>query len=113
MALLEGEAEALSRKAVEMALEGDSVALRLCLERICPAPKDRALSPRSVILPELSGGTVAQALAAVVGAVVSGRLTPSEGHALSGLLEAHRKAVEVEDIDKRLAALEEATKGTR
>ena len=30
--LLEGEAEALTRKAVELALEGDTVALRLCLE---------------------------------------------------------------------------------
>ena len=32
-ALLDGEAEAITRKAVEMALEGDSVALRLCLEK--------------------------------------------------------------------------------
>ena len=33
-ALLEGEAEALTRKAVELALEGDVTALRLCLDRI-------------------------------------------------------------------------------
>jgi len=31
---LEGEAEALTRKAVELALEGDVTALRLCLDRI-------------------------------------------------------------------------------
>src|SRR5262245_41119418 len=30
-ALLDGEAEALTRKAVELALNGDSTALRLCL----------------------------------------------------------------------------------
>lgn len=35
-ALLEGEAEALTRKAIERALEGDIQALRLCLERVCP-----------------------------------------------------------------------------
>lgn len=35
-ALLDGEAEALTRKAVELALQGDTVALRLCLERLCP-----------------------------------------------------------------------------
>src|ERR1700719_2252222 len=34
MLLLDGEAEALTRKAVELALAGDPVALRLCLERI-------------------------------------------------------------------------------
>jgi hypothetical protein len=106
MALLEGEAEALSRKAVEMALAGDAVALRLCLERICPASKDRVLSPRALSLPSLDGVNVAQAHATVILAVVAGRLTPSEGRAVSDLLEAHRKAVEVEDLEKRLAALE-------
>ena len=34
--LLEGESEALTRKAVELALEGDPTALRLCIERILP-----------------------------------------------------------------------------
>lgn len=34
LALLDGEAATLTRKAVEMALEGDTTALRLCLERI-------------------------------------------------------------------------------
>ena len=38
-ALLQGEAEALTRKAVELALVGDPTALRLCLERILPAHK--------------------------------------------------------------------------
>ena len=39
--LLEGEAQALSRKAVELALRGDVSALRLCLDRIVPPRKDR------------------------------------------------------------------------
>jgi Family of unknown function (DUF5681) len=34
-ALLDGEAAALTRKAIERALEGDATAMRLCLERIC------------------------------------------------------------------------------
>ena len=34
--LLDGEAEALTRKAVELALAGDTTALRLCLERVLP-----------------------------------------------------------------------------
>src|SRR5687768_6523834 len=36
LALLEGEAEALARKAVELALAGDTVALRLVLDRLLP-----------------------------------------------------------------------------
>src|SRR5690348_15838512 len=39
--LLEGEAEALTRRAVELALEGEAGALRLCLERIIPPRRAR------------------------------------------------------------------------
>jgi hypothetical protein len=40
-ALLQGEGEALTRKAVELAFAGDTVALCLCLDRLMPARKDR------------------------------------------------------------------------
>ncbi len=39
--LLAGEVEALTRKAVELALAGDATALRLCLDRIIPARRGR------------------------------------------------------------------------
>src|SRR6516165_11069046 len=39
--LLEGESEALTRKAVELALAGDPAALRLCIERILPPCRER------------------------------------------------------------------------
>ena len=43
-ALLTGEAEALTRRAVELALVGDPTgAMRLCLERILPPCRDRAV----------------------------------------------------------------------
>lgn len=50
--LLEGEAEALSRKAIELALAGDVSALRLCLDRIVPPRKDR---PVCFQLPKMIG----------------------------------------------------------
>ena len=40
-ALLDGEGEALTRKAIELALAGDATALRLCLDRILPALRER------------------------------------------------------------------------
>jgi Family of unknown function (DUF5681) len=43
-ALLDGEAEALTRKAIEMAMAGDVTALKLCLERLVPPRKERPLS---------------------------------------------------------------------
>ena len=42
--LLQGQAEALTQTAVTKALEGDSVALRLCMDRIAPALKDQSVS---------------------------------------------------------------------
>ena len=42
--LLEGQAEALTQTAISKTLEGDGLALRLCLERIAPAPKDKSVS---------------------------------------------------------------------
>ena len=42
--LLEGQAEALTQTAISKALEGDGLALRLCMERIAPAPKDNSVS---------------------------------------------------------------------
>ena len=42
--LLEGQAEALKQSAISKAIEGDGLALRLCMERIVPAPKDKSVS---------------------------------------------------------------------
>jgi hypothetical protein len=47
------------------------------------------------------------ALAAVAGAVGRGELTPEEGRAVAGLLEAQRRAVETAELERRVAALEE------
>ena len=39
--LLEGQAEALTQTAISKALDGDSIALRLCMDRIAPQMKDK------------------------------------------------------------------------
>jgi len=44
-ALLAGEAEALTRKAVELALVGDPTALRLCIQRVLPQCAPTGQSP--------------------------------------------------------------------
>ena len=104
MALLEGEAEALSRKAIEMALAGDSVALRLCLDRIAPPRKD---SPVTFLLPRMATAhDAAQAAGAVLEAVALGELTPTEGAQVMGLVDAFRRTLEVTELEARVAALE-------
>ena len=104
LALLEGEAEALSRKAVEMALQGDSVALRLCLDRIAPPRKD---SPVQFALPRMAAAhDAAQAAGAVLDAVSMGELTPTEGAQVMGLVDSFRRTLETSELELRVAALE-------
>jgi len=107
-ALLEGEAEALTRAAIDKALEGDTVALRLCMDRIAPARKD---SPVSFDLPPMeSAQDAAQAAQAVLAAVAGGEVTPSEGAAVMGLIETYRKTLETTELESRIAALEGGAK---
>ena len=59
-----------------MALTGDTVALRLCLDRLAPARKDR---PVLFQLPKIdTTGDVVRASSALLEAVASGELMPSE-----------------------------------
>ena len=103
--LLDGEADAITRKAIEMAKEGDTVALRLCLDRIAPVRKDR---PVTFALPQIATtADVVKASAALLSAVASGELTPSEAAELGKLVEAHVRAIEATDIQARLDALEQ------
>lgn len=105
-ALLDGEAEALTRKAIELAKGGDMTALRLCLERILPARKDR---PVSIQMPRIE--TVADSVmasAAIAAAVSDGELTPMEAADLSKVIEGYIRTVELRDITKRLERLEQA-----
>jgi hypothetical protein len=110
-ALLEGEAEALTRRAIEMALSGDATAMRLCLDRIMPARKERIVS---FALPKLATAADAVgATAALVKAVASGELTPSEAAELSKLVEAFTRAVDLHEIQQRLDRLEATQEGRR
>lgn len=103
-ALLGNEHEALSRKAIELALDGDTTALRLCLDRIAPPRRD---APVSFNLPPIK--TVADALAAstsVLKAVAGGEVTPDEAGRIMALLTAHKALVETGDLEARIIALE-------
>ncbi|GGC34037.1 hypothetical protein GCM10011371_21770 [Novosphingobium marinum] len=103
-ALLEGEHEALTRKAIEKAMEGDTVALRLCLDRIAPPRKD---APVSFDLPAIrTAGDTVTASSALLEAVAVGEVTPDEAGRLMALLTAHKALVETGDLEARITALE-------
>jgi len=103
--LLDGEAEALTRKCIELAKEGDTTALRLCLERILPPVRGRRIV---LDLPPVdSSADVLKAHAATIKAMGEGQITPDEAATVAGVLEAKRKAIETVEMEKRLATLEQ------
>jgi hypothetical protein len=110
LALLEGEGESLTRKAIEMALGGDGAALRLCLDRIAPPRKD---SPVTFAMPRMATARdAAQAAGAVLQAVSEGDLTPVEAVQVMGLVDIYRRTLEVTELETRVAALEGGSKPT-
>ena len=102
--LLQGQAEALTQTAITKALGGGSLALRLCMERIAPAPKDQ---PASFNLPKMYNALDAsEAAGSVLTAVSEGELTPIEATRVMGLIDSYRRTLELTEIEQRLQALE-------
>jgi hypothetical protein len=103
-ALLEGEAERLTRKCIELALSGDTTALRLCLERIYPARKDR---PVTFALPPItSPRDAADIAAAVAQAVAAGHITPSEAAEIGKVIDVYVRAYQTAELNDRGTRLE-------
>jgi uncharacterized protein DUF5681 len=96
-ALMDGEAQKLTRIALEMALDGDAVALRFCLARLVPVRRDRPVEIELPLPPEGEIVTAAEteaALGAIIRAVVEGQLAPAEGALVAGLVERRARAAE-------------------
>ncbi len=107
-ALLDGEAEALTRKAIELAKDGDMAALRLCMERIIPTKKSRSVR---LDLPDIkTADDVLAAQAVIFAAMADGKLMLDETITVSELLEKRRRTIESTDLEARLTALEKAIK---
>jgi Family of unknown function (DUF5681) len=104
--MFEGESEAIIRAAIDLAKEGDTTAVRLCLDRIAPRPRDRAITFE---LPPLhSAADAASALAAITAAVTAGELTPSEAGELFKLVDGFARMLEARIFEERVAKLEDA-----
>jgi len=97
--LLDGEAEGLTRKAVELALAGDAAALRLCLDRVLGPRRGR---PVALALPPIdSAADLVGAMAAVAAAAGSGAITPDEALALSQMADAFARSLAAREEERR------------
>jgi len=109
MALLSGEAQALTRVCIDKALEGDLTALKLCLDRIIPPSKDH---PIDITLPKI--GSISDMplfTESLINAVTSGEIGASEGEKLCKIVTAHTQAIQLSTFEQRLSDLEATIKG--
>jgi hypothetical protein len=105
--LLADDAEAIGRKAIEMAKQGDMAAIRLCMDRLSPVRKGE---PVAFELPPLDKPADSVAAAAeIVAGVAAGELTPSEGADLAKVVDIYVRAMATQAFDERLTKLENAT----
>lgn len=109
LSLMEKGAKEITAAVVEYAKNGDMAAARLVLDRLAPLAKGR---PVFLDLPDTSSAAgISDAQRAILEAVAAGELLPGEGATLAGIVEAHRKALETQELEARIAALEEMKDG--
>ena len=101
--MLRPHAGALLQKAVDMALEGDTAALKLCIDKLVPSIKPTG-EPVTAALP--TTGTIAERGAALYEAVARGELTTDEGAAMMQVLQGLCRVKELSEMEERLSFLE-------
>lgn len=103
-AMFDGEAGEVGRKALELAKEGDTTALRLVIDRIVPPRKS---APIEIELPPIETIHDAQrALAMIIAAEAAGEITGDEATSLMGHVKMWSEVAAVANFEERLAALE-------
>jgi hypothetical protein len=107
MNLLKEEEQALSRRAIESALNGNVQMLQFCLSRILPPPpKDLAVKLTNMPVCKDVKSSVELSFY-VLSETAKGTLTPSQAHLISGIVEKHIRCLQLTEIEERLSIIEE------
>ncbi len=104
---LEGKSDELLQKAVQMAMDGDQAMLSLLINRVMPATKPES-APMNVSLPE---GTLSDKAGALVDAAANGEVPTSSAAELLSAMAIVAKLRELDELTKRLEALEARSGG--
>lgn len=106
--LLTGQLETICKRLIQEALLGNMQAIKMILDRILPIKRDLAVK---IEIPALKTTSDAlESMRVITEAVIDGDISPSEGEALSRIVDAYVKAIEVHDHEKRLNLLEKKNK---
>jgi hypothetical protein len=99
------ESETIARKAVEMALAGNTAMVKLIVERILPIRKSLPIKLDG--MPVVKSVSDASKLSEfVLDAISTGKISPLDGEILSRSCERHLRALQVSDLEERLQQVE-------
>lgn len=105
--LMETGAREITDAVITAAKGGDLTAARMVLDRLAPPAKER---PVSMDMPDTgTAAGVSAAQEAILQAVATGELLPGEAATLAGIVEGRRRALETQELEQRIAALENRT----
>lgn len=105
MQSVEADIPAILQSVVELARNGDMQAARIILERAIPARK--ASAEPLVMLGVEQAETLTDKAHALMQAIARGEVAPDVGGQLLAALGNVAKAIEIDELDRRLSALEE------
>lgn len=100
--LLKPHADDLVKKAVDMALAGDTTALRICIDRIIPSIKARDMP---ISIPELTGSLTEKGEKVLL-AMGQGEITPNDATQMLQTISAQARILEIDELEKRVYELE-------
>lgn len=104
-ALMAGDIEAIVDRVVRKAKRGDLAASKLVLDRVAPVRKGSTVE---IALPDVkTSSDIVAAMAALMAAVVGGKISPEEAQSMAAVLEINRKAIEQHELEARIARLEQ------
>ena len=107
--LLDEHGEAIIYKALVLALKGDTPLLRTLLGYLLRRPEDRPVETGP--LPVGSAADLSKSLDNVLKKVAAGELSPGNANAVAALIECRRRALETQEFETRLRALEQSSNG--
>ncbi len=78
--------------------------MRLCIDRILPSCRERAV--KFALPPIESAADIAPAMKAVTSALAGGVITPGEAGTIAAVVDTFVRAIETSDFDRRLKIME-------
>ena len=102
--MLETDAADLAAKAIDLAKAGNIHALRLCMERLVPPCRERAIQFK--MRPVKSPNDLPVTFGDIVTAMAEGRVTPGEAQQLAFVLSSQAQSIQTDDLAPRLKELE-------